>query len=167
LKSPRLKPDLYARKGDEYSFSSQAFIEILRAILDKGVPFRFRAKGFSMYPFIRDGDIITLSPLRDRFPRIGDVVAFSHLKMKKLVVHRIVGKSDDSLLMKGDNVSEVDGFIPKAKIFGYVTNVMRDGKPVFLGLGPERVLIALLFRWKHFPTLVILIRKFTRRIIRG
>lgn len=120
-----------------------------------------------MSPFIKDGDVITVSPLLDTSLRIGDVVAFIHPKMKKIVIHRTVGKRGDSLLVKGDNTSDVDGFLPKAKILGYVNTVERDGKAVYLGLGPDRALIALLSRWKHFSTLLILMRRLLRFIIKG
>ena len=120
-----------------------------------------------MSPFIKNGDVITLSPLFDTSLRVGDVAAFIQPGTGKLVVHRIVGKRNDSFLMKGDNISDVDGFIPEAKILGCVTTVERDGKSVFLGLGPERILIALLTRWGQLPDLFIWIRRLARVIIRG
>ena len=44
------------------SLSGEALIELMRAVLARGLPFRFAARGFSMAPFIRDGDVISVSP---------------------------------------------------------------------------------------------------------
>ncbi len=72
------KPALFSKKGGELKLSGPDLIELLQAVLDKGVPFRFRAKGFSMTPFIKDGDVITIFPLEGSRPRLGDIVAFTH-----------------------------------------------------------------------------------------
>ena len=65
------------------------FTELLTAVLARGSLFRFQARGFSMSPFIRDGDVLTLAPAPDRL-RIGDVVAFINPCNQQLSVHRLV-----------------------------------------------------------------------------
>jgi hypothetical protein len=52
--------------GSELFLTGPVFIELLHATLAKGVPFPFRARGSSMHPFIKDGDVITVSPLGER-----------------------------------------------------------------------------------------------------
>lgn len=146
MKPPGRKPELFVRKGGELSLSGPALAELLRAVLDKGMPFRFRAKGFSMSPFVKDGDVITVSPLSGASPRLGDVVPCIGPETGKLFVHRVVGKRGDFCIIRGDNTPEADGLVSKANVLGRVTRVERDGKRVFLGLGPERLLIALLTR---------------------
>ncbi len=140
------KPALFSKKGGELHLSGPDLIELLRAVLDKGVPFRFRAKGFSMSPFIKDDDVITVSPLTDGSIRSGDVIAFIRPEMKKLVIHRVVGKKGEYFHIKGDNIPDTDELIPATNIMGRVTRVERNGKEIFLGLGPERFLIAFLTR---------------------
>jgi hypothetical protein len=146
LKSQEYKPPLFKRKKDELSLSGPAFIELLRAVLGKGVPFRFQARGFSMSPFIKDGDLVTVSPLLGSSPGLGDVVAFIQPGTRRLAIHRIIGKKGSSFFIKGDNTYQIDGLIPETNILGYVTRVERDGKKVSLGLGLERFFIALLAR---------------------
>ena len=99
-----------------------------------------------MSPFIKDGDAITVSPKLGSSPRFGDVVAFIHPRTEKLFIHRVVWKRRDAYIVKGENTLESDGLIKKENILGVVTKVERKGKKVFLGLGPERFLIALLTR---------------------
>ena len=166
MKSQRAEPPLLSKKEGALSLSNPAFIELLQTVLDKGVPFRFRAEGFSMYPFIRSGDVITLSPLSNTVPRLGNVVAFTSPGMGKLIVHRIIKKSGNSFLIKGDNLPGVDGRIPEANILGCVTKVERNGKEVFSGIGPERILIALFSRRGVLFTLLLPFWKLVRPIIR-
>jgi signal peptidase len=166
LTSHRSKPSLLRRKGDELSFSGPAFVELIRAVLDKGVPFRFKAKGISMHPFIRNGDVITVYPLSGTSPRYGDVVAFIRPNTSTLIVHRVVGKGDDSFLIRGDNTGYFDGLIPTTNILGYVTKVERNDREAYLGLGLERFLIAFLTRRGLLLPLLNPVRRLIRPIIK-
>ncbi len=99
-----------------------------------------------MAPIIRNGDVITVSPLKGTLPRWGDVVAFIQPDTGRLVIHRVVRKRNDAYLIKGDNTLKMDGPVPRDSILGCVTGVERNGTEISLGLGPERYLIALLTR---------------------
>ncbi len=127
------EPPLLRHKGDEADeipLSSAALIALLSAVHEKGADFRFRATGMSMYPTIRDGDIITVSPLLRVEPSAFDIVAFRHPANQKLIVHRIIALSPDSFLAKGDN-SEPDGTIPRSHLLGVITKVERNGSSLF------------------------------------
>lgn len=160
------KPGLFIKKGDQLSLSGAALIDLIQAVLNKGALFRFQARGFSMAPFIRDGDVIVISPLSADSFRLGKVVVFIQPGIDKLVVHRIVGKVCGAFLIKGDNMSDADGVIPKSRILGCVTRVERNGEEASLGLGPERVLIAFVTRKRRFASLLLPIWKFIRPVVR-
>jgi len=140
-----LEDDGYLRNGGELPLSSESLIEILQAVLERGATFRFKAKGFSMYPFINDGDVVTISRLQSP-PGLGDVVAFLNLGSSKLAVHRVVGIKGSSYIIKGDNIPDIDGLIPKENVLGRVTRSESMSREVPLGLGRERLLIAVLSR---------------------
>jgi signal peptidase len=125
---------------------SEVLPELVKEVLSKGVECRFQAKGHSMSPFIKDGDIVTISPLTSSSPGLGDVVALNHPENEKLIIHRVVKKRNNDYYVKGDNALEADGLVQAKNILGYVNKVERDGKNVRLGLGPERFLIAFLTR---------------------
>ncbi|MEA3438827.1 MAG: hypothetical protein U9R58_00935 [Chloroflexota bacterium] len=57
------KPAVYTTFASELALSGEALRELMREVLSKGVPVRFRARGWSMEPFIRNGDLICVSPL--------------------------------------------------------------------------------------------------------
>jgi signal peptidase I len=127
----------------KHAMSGTAFAVLAAAVLEKGVPFRLTAPGHSMAPFIRDGDVITVSPGRIRF---GDVVAFVGPRSGKLTVHRVVRISPDGYLIKGDNASEPDGILPRTSLLGRVVGVEHSSRNMGHGLGIERVAIAFLSR---------------------
>jgi hypothetical protein len=136
-----------AMQKNGLSLSGRALIDLMQAVHVKGLPFRFNAGGHSMAPFIRDGDVISVSPLASRTPGLGDVVAFIQPKTKSLCMHRVLSVQKDSFLIQGDNLPEnPDGMIPREAIIGRVTGVERAGRRVRLGLGPERLLLAFLSR---------------------
>ena len=166
MKSRKPKTALIVRKGEELPLSGPALIELLRAVLDKEALFRFRAKGFSMSPFIKDDDVVTVSPLWDGSPRVGDVVAFVSPCAEKLLVHRVLCKKGDNYLIKGDIAPEPDGLVSRIDILGRVRAVERDGKEILLGLGPERALIAFLTRSGLIFNLLLPIWRLIRPIAR-
>ncbi len=129
----------------ELPLSGAALLDLMRAVLDRGVPFRFRARGGSMSPFVRDGDVVTVEPAAAPV-RTGDIVAFVDPASRRLRVHRVAATRGDAFLLKGDNVEVPDGMVQRDGILGRVVRVERDGSPVRLGTGPERGLIAWLSR---------------------
>ncbi len=141
------KPGLFAVKAQDLPLSGAALLDLMSAVLSKGRPFRFCARGWSMSPFIQDGDIITITPLQKNLPNVGEVVAFLRPEDGRLVVHRVVARHLSAVFIQGDNGPDfADGFIPRENLLGRVIRVERHGRNVWLGLGPERYLIAWLSR---------------------
>lgn len=161
-----IKPGFSTVKGSELSLSGPALVHLLQAVLGEGALARFQAKGFSMAPFIKNKDVVTLSPLKETSPAMGDVIAFVVQGTGKLCVHRIVGKKGNLYVTKGDNSSETDESVPRESILGLVTRVERNGKEIFLGLGPERSIIALFGRTGLLLALIRPVWKGIRAIIK-
>jgi len=116
---------------DGISLSAPVIMELIEAVHAKGVPFRFQARGHSMSPAIRDGDVITVAPLNNLLPRRGDVLAFRHPERPQLLVHRVLGRKMDKLVMKGDSCPIADGVIPAENILGLISQVERNGRNLF------------------------------------
>jgi hypothetical protein len=70
-------PEFSIMEGNDLSLSGADLVELLLAVLGKGVTVRFRAKGFSMSSFMKDDDVVTLSSLSADYPSLGDVVAMT------------------------------------------------------------------------------------------
>jgi signal peptidase I len=123
---------IFSGERDEgISLSAPVIMELIEAVHEKGASFRFQAKGYSMTAAIRDGDVITVSPLKDIMPRRGDVVAFRHPERPQMLIHRVLHTKDKKYFIKGDNCSSADGWIPAENILGLVTRVERRGKTRF------------------------------------
>lgn len=115
--------------------------------LNKNAKFRFKAKGASMWPWIKNGDVLTISPLPFKGPRLGDVVPYA-ISKSMMVVHRIVGKQHGKYLICADNATDYDGLFSEDAFYGRVSKIERNNRDIRFGLGPERVLIAWMTRWR-------------------
>jgi len=125
---------------------NKRFSALMKAVIKEGNAFRFRAAGNSMNPFIKNGDIITISPINNRSIITGDILAVSIPTDNHLVVHRVVSRKKDLFLLKADNCKDPDGWIPSFHIIGSVNKIERKGYQIHLGLGLEKRLIAVLSR---------------------
>ena len=153
-------PHLYALKGGELSISSKELLVLMEAVLATNRLFRFRAKGWSMAPFIRDGDFITVGPLAGKPPQLGEVLAFIHPHSGNLVVHRAIAVDEKGVLIRGDSIQAgPDGFIPFTDLVGRVTRVEREDRRVWIGLGCERYLVAWLSRMGWLKPIYIWLSK--------
>ena len=122
-----------------------------------------------MSPFIKDKDVITLSPCSTTAPQKGDVVGVIEPDTGKLVVHRIVGMDNGRYRIKGDRVKTTEaGSFGSDHICGRITRVERDGKPVWFGGGGGKRAIAVLSQMPLMMRLIAKVMGLKRRIeVRG
>ena len=128
------------------NIASSEFALLLRSVLDRGGSLKFETRGSSMSPFIRDSDWVTTAPLGRRAVRLGDIVACVVSENERPIIHRVVSRKNGCYLIKGDRTASADGHAYAEDIIGRVTVVERNDRKVMLGLGPERVMIAILSR---------------------
>ena len=140
--------DKYITRGGVLKLSNPGQLELLRGMEARGVPLRTMVRGYSMRPVIEDRDIITITPLKDRQPRAGDIVAYNFTGTNRMAIHRVIAKKEQGWLIRGDNCQQADGILTGHSILGYVTCIERRGKVRRFGLGFERHLIAFLNRGK-------------------
>jgi hypothetical protein len=119
------------KKKEELSLPGLAVMELLRAVHEKGAAFRFKAAGLSMTPSICNNDVITISPLEEIPPFVGEVVAFRHPHTDRLLIHRVVREKQGTFFIRGDSLRYTDSHIPGENILGVVTAVERQGRVLF------------------------------------
>lgn len=158
-------PASHTAARDVAALAGPAMASLLGDVLARGVPFRFEARGFSMTPFVRDRDVVTVAPLRGR-ARLGDVVAFAGAR-GWLVVHRVVARRGSSYEIRADNGRDAVDVVPVGEVLGVVTRIERGGRDVRLGLGPERLLLAGLLRCGLLVPIVRAARAARARLRRG
>jgi len=132
-----------------------AFLPISTALLATGFDVRFRASGGSMYPTIRDGELITVRPIDAANVRRGDILL---VHSGRLVAHRVTAiawpaHGGPRFTLRGDDAASPDAPIGAGAILGRVVAVDRAGRKVRLG------------RWR--PSAVRLIHRFLVRLTLG
>ena len=109
--------------------------------------------GSSMFPCMQPGDLLEIR--RSDCPiQIGDVVVFD--RHGRLVVHRVVGRTGDLLITRGDRLRYPDAPVPPAAILGCVTAIERRGRRIAPHLTFWCGLVSTVLRHTEFGTRVAL-----------
>ena len=58
-------------------------------LLKDGQPVQFPITGWSMYPFLSDGDLVTVAPIDPTTLKVGDVVLYRR-EHGPLILHRLI-----------------------------------------------------------------------------
>ena len=157
----------FTRPGGELHLSNLGQLELLRGMVGRGRGLRTTVRGFSMSPFIRDNDVLTIVPMNTQAPRVGEVIALTLPGSGRLAIHRIVARAGTGWLVRGDNCPKTDGVVARENIIGRVVCVERRGREVRLGLGAEARLIGWLQRAHVLIWTVQVVGWVKRQIARG
>jgi len=119
--------------------ASNLLLDLTTELLSQGATVRFRPSGRSMYPSIREGELITVEPVKPRDVKLADIVLYR--SERGLIAHRVVGSSPTqssvlsphhSLLLKGDASLCCDQPVAAQQILGRVVRVQRNGRSLAL-----------------------------------
>jgi len=117
----------------ELSIKHAELSDISTEVLGRGGLFRFKAHGSSMYPFIRDGDVLTIQTVEIEKLNRGDVVLYRSAG-DRVVAHRVVGKNATNgqwvLMMRGDSGLSTNEQVPADHVLGRVMSIQRGQKVV-------------------------------------
>ncbi len=164
---PPAADTVFSRTCGELRLTNIEQLAVMRAVLECDAEYRTTVRGFSMHPFIRDADVVTICPLRGKPPRVGEVVAFSHPRHGRLIIHRLIENTADGWLAQGDNCDTVDGnALTEAHILGRVIRVERQRHVVRGSLGGVGVVIAWLLRRHFLPGVMRRIQRIVHRLRR-
>jgi hypothetical protein len=112
---------------------STEFAELSTQVLRLGKALRFKARGFSMGPMIRDGDSLVIAPVQPSLIKVGDVVLFTR-HPGWVVAHRVIRRAfaDGAyhFTIQGDRVGSPDGIFHQSHVLGKLTGLERDGEHV-------------------------------------
>jgi len=118
------------------------FAELSAEILSRGGSLRFKAHGCSMFPFIRDGDVLTVQPVEAASLKVGEVALY-RANGKRLAAHRVVGRCVQDgrvvLRIRGDAATGPDERVQVEQVLGRVVSVQRREKVVRLDQGIQRL----------------------------
>lgn len=101
--------------------------ELGKDLVTSGISFRCEVRGWSMYPSIKDGDVVQIAPVRIGEIDVGEVVFFR--SGDRLLAHRVTGYvwNEQGVLLKarGDGFRQEDPPIDEADLLGRVEIVYR------------------------------------------
>lgn len=102
---------------------------VIADLLGSGHAVQFQARGDSMDPLIRDHDYLKVEPC-DAI-EVDSVVLV--LADRGLTAHRVVSIRNGMIVTRGDNAPAPDDPVPREKVLGKVTAVIRDGREMRVG----------------------------------
>lgn len=109
------------------SIRDQGALDLVRSLLREGVSVRIKVSGESMSPLLRSGDLVEISSMQGRRPKLGDIVFFSTLQNAPLV-HRLLRRRYYGNILylqtKGDACCSFDSFVPADYILGRVQRII-------------------------------------------
>ncbi len=102
------------------------FFGIIEETLAETGSVRFRVKGCSMQPLLRnERDEVTVERIGGRTLKRGDIVLFKYCG--RHILHRILRTEDSSFILRGDNALNHET-CTRADVLGIVTKIHRSSK---------------------------------------
>ena len=99
--------------------------ELALELLARGEAVRVRARGASMRPWVRDGDVVVLQAAAS--PRVGDIVLLRRGDFGLL--HRVVARrADGRCCVAGDALPRADGWFLPEDLVAVAVAIERDGR---------------------------------------
>jgi hypothetical protein len=127
--------------SDTVSCEVREFEELATYLLGDGHAMRFRARGSSMLPAVRDGDILEVRPIAAAALATGDIVLYRSFG-SGIVVHRVVDirKQEEKTLVrvKGDSSALSDPQVEQSRLLGRVESIQRRGNTIYPRGWPSR-----------------------------
>lgn len=84
--------------------------------------------GNSMYPLLHDGDVVCFEEIPFSKIQINDIIVAQ--AQGKFLTHRVIYKTENHLILKGDNNINADSRIKKKDIVGKLSHVLRKKEKV-------------------------------------
>jgi len=152
---------------NEVLVSQAELADLSDEFLGRGESFRFRAKGFSMFPFLRDGDVITVKRVNPETIGVGDICMFLRGESQP-VVHRITGRDTGShgltFRAQGDMLFGQDEIVCSDRILGKAVVLIRNGQTVQLDTWSRRVAVYLWYEIRVLVWLALALKRVLRSL---
>jgi signal peptidase I len=121
-------------KSEILNLKKEDFTSLAQDVLGRGKTLRFKAKGGSMSPFIRNGDIVKVVSFEGNI-NLGDVV-FYRSSYGNAIIHRVIRKtmkdSGTVFFIKGDAGFDKPEKVDAERVLGRVAAIERNGRKINL-----------------------------------
>ena len=126
--------------------------ELLQIALAEGQRVRLRVASGSMWPLLRPGDQVEVTPVPLADLRPGALVVRA-VPDGSFVVHRLLGLQGETIITGGDALPRADPPWPADQLAGRVSAAWRGGRPIRLAARWPRPLGRLLAGWLRLRSL--------------
>lgn len=124
--------------NERRSMDHRDFAVLSAELIENTGGLRFRARGRSMVPCIRDGDILTVEKVDPSHLRTGEVI-LGKVSDNLLLAHRIIARKGDSWTICGDALIQHDPPLPADRIMGRVSSIERGEDKIDMTALPRRL----------------------------
>ena len=139
-------------------YDNADFFKLVETELEECGSVRFKIKGWSMQPLIRNShDEVLLDNAKGRDPQIGDICLFRF--RGRHILHRYIKDEGEIMVMQGDNIIASCERCMKDDVVGIVRIVYRDGKE----LSPQSTMWHVI---TYFHRMYLHIRMFGGKVLR-
>jgi len=114
-----------SEKIEILNLKREDFASIAGEVLAQGRTLRFRAKGGSMSPLIRNEEVVKVVPVKGKI-NVGDVVLYRS-PYGSALIHRVIQRGKESIITKGDFVASSDQPVLSKQVLGLVAAVEKNG----------------------------------------
>jgi len=149
-------------KTEMLNLKREDFASIAQDVLGRGRILRFKAKGGSMSPFIRSGDVVEVVPLKGKI-NFGDIILY-HSSYGNSIIHRVIQRKKEEIIAKGDSSFSYDQPLLSRQVLGRVAAVEKNGWRIRLDRPMGRLLNILLATISPFSLLIYPSLKFMKPV---
>ena len=115
--------------------NTQEATSLRKQLIENNHAVKIVASGYSMFPFMRNGDLLTISPVPIEEIQIGDVAVFE--SNNDWISHRVIDirktNNEITLILRGDTCIQLDPLVTKANYIGKTVAFERGGKVYEVG----------------------------------
>jgi signal peptidase I len=109
--------------------NTQEATSLRKQLIENNHAVKIVASGYSMFPFIRPGDVQTISPVPIEEIKVGDVAVFE--RESDWISHRVIDiqnkNNETTLILRGDSCIQLDPLVTKANYIGKTVGFERKG----------------------------------------
>ena len=151
----------------DLTLTNRAFQHLLLWGLDKGrlSGIQVQCRGYSMAPFIRDGETVILKSLDPgRTIQPGNIVAAVSRARGSVMIHRVIRCTQKRVQTRGDNLPVPDGWFFRDDLVGVVSSVNKKQFKTLLNSSLFNRMVAVLSRNGMLQTVLLPTLRSARRL---
>jgi signal peptidase I len=134
--------------------NTQEATSLRKQLIENNHAVKIVASGYSMFPFMRNGDVQTISPVPLEEIKVGDVAVFE--RENDWISHRVIAirktNNETTLILRGDTCIQFDPLVTKENYIGKTVSFERNGTVYSIdNFKNKNKRIVQFGKWRVFP----------------